>query len=209
MQIQLKVIEGPAAGAWFVLEEFETALIGRHKDCEVRIEGDKVISRRHCQLEWEEPLLLLRDLGSHNGTLVNGVRYGGREKGTAPSGDLTRSGPTVALQDGDRIRFGKTTLRLQIGAGEASRESARTEVKPIPAAVGPEEEELLQMIRQGLLDHKIEGHLGTGAFGTVYRARREDGSEVAIKILLSKVAANQSARLRFFREIDALPDPKV
>ena len=42
--------------------------IGRHDDCLIRIRSSQV-SRRHCELFEEENQLILRDLGSSNGTL--------------------------------------------------------------------------------------------------------------------------------------------
>jgi pSer/pThr/pTyr-binding forkhead associated (FHA) protein len=48
-------------------------LIGRHPDCDVRIDSHK-ISRRHCCLVQTEDKLVLRDLGSTNGIYWNGQR---------------------------------------------------------------------------------------------------------------------------------------
>lgn len=68
-------------------------VIGRAADCEVRlIDGDA--SRRHAALTASGRLLLLEDLESRNGVLLNGVRlHGPRE-----------------LQFGDRIRIGEREL---------------------------------------------------------------------------------------------------
>jgi predicted component of type VI protein secretion system len=46
-------------------------LIGRHPDCDVRIDSSKV-SRRHCCLALAYERTLIRDLGSRNGVRVNG-----------------------------------------------------------------------------------------------------------------------------------------
>ena len=46
-------------------------LIGRHLDCDVRIDSPK-ISRRHCCLAMAYDRVLIRDLGSRNGVRVNG-----------------------------------------------------------------------------------------------------------------------------------------
>ena len=48
-------------------------LIGRKEDCDVRIDH-KSISKLHCVIVKTDGLLLLRDLGSTNGTRVNGQR---------------------------------------------------------------------------------------------------------------------------------------
>ena len=46
-------------------------LIGRHLECDVRINSPKV-SRRHCCLAMAYDRVLIRDLGSRNGVRVNG-----------------------------------------------------------------------------------------------------------------------------------------
>ena len=49
-------------------------VLGRSPDCDVVIDSPSV-SRRHAELYWEGNLLSVRDLGSANGTYVNGVRF--------------------------------------------------------------------------------------------------------------------------------------
>jgi len=51
----------------------ELILVGRKEDCDVRIDH-KSISKLHCIVVRTDGLLLLRDLGSTNGTRVNGQR---------------------------------------------------------------------------------------------------------------------------------------
>jgi pSer/pThr/pTyr-binding forkhead associated (FHA) protein len=48
-------------------------LVGRREDCDIRLDH-KSISKLHCVLVRTDGLLLLRDLGSTNGTRVNGQR---------------------------------------------------------------------------------------------------------------------------------------
>ena len=48
-------------------------VVGRKEDCDVRLEH-KSVSKMHCVLVKTDGLLLLRDLGSTNGTRVNGTR---------------------------------------------------------------------------------------------------------------------------------------
>jgi len=47
-------------------------LIGRHPECDVRIDLSK-ISRRHCCLALAYDRVMIRDLGSRNGVRVNGL----------------------------------------------------------------------------------------------------------------------------------------
>jgi pSer/pThr/pTyr-binding forkhead associated (FHA) protein len=51
----------------------EMTLVGRKEDCDLRLEH-KSVSKMHCVIVKTDGLLLLRDLGSTNGTRVNGQR---------------------------------------------------------------------------------------------------------------------------------------
>src|SRR5215467_13119566 len=51
----------------------DLTLIGRKEDCDLRLDH-KGISKQHCVIVKTDGLLLLRDLGSTNGTRVNGQR---------------------------------------------------------------------------------------------------------------------------------------
>lgn len=75
--------------------------IGRLPECTVAL-TDPNVSRRHAEIHPGEPIMVV-DLGSTNGTKVNGLRIAGRQ----------------ALVDGDIISLGGTHLRF-----EAARTSA-------------------------------------------------------------------------------------
>ena len=85
-------------------------VIGRGIDCDIRIEG-KSISRKHARLEWKAGAFVLVDLGSANGTTVNGKRI-----------------QEQPLVDQDRIGFGfgddEIVYRMVDGT-EALRGSAK------------------------------------------------------------------------------------
>jgi pSer/pThr/pTyr-binding forkhead associated (FHA) protein len=55
----------------FALGDNAEIIIGRDKDCDVTIESRQV-SREHCAIEREGEEMVLRDLGSTSGTLVEG-----------------------------------------------------------------------------------------------------------------------------------------
>jgi predicted component of type VI protein secretion system len=66
-------------------------LIGRHPECDVRIDSPKV-SRRHCCVATAYDRILIRDLGSRNGVRVNGKL---QEEATLHSGDELAIGPIL------------------------------------------------------------------------------------------------------------------
>ena len=70
----LNVIEGPDAGQSFTLDATQPtrSLIGQSPACEIRL-SDREVSRRHAALELVGRRLRLTDLGSTNGTFVDGV----------------------------------------------------------------------------------------------------------------------------------------
>ncbi len=61
---------GPAAAPVISLQR-PVLLVGRHVECDVRIDAPQV-SRRHCCLATASDRVLIRDLGSRNGVRVNG-----------------------------------------------------------------------------------------------------------------------------------------
>ena len=82
-----------AGGAGFELDA--QAVIGRDAECGVRLDGEGV-SRRHARLEPMVDRWRVTDLGSTNGTLVNGVRIS-----------------AAALAEGDELRCGDVRLRVR------------------------------------------------------------------------------------------------
>src|SRR6187431_609733 len=69
MRVRLVPLEG---GAPIDIGK-DLVLVGRKEDCDVRLDH-KSVSKLHCVLVKTDGLLLLRDLGSTNGTRVNGQR---------------------------------------------------------------------------------------------------------------------------------------
>jgi pSer/pThr/pTyr-binding forkhead associated (FHA) protein len=74
MQVNLRVLAGPYQGRVFSFTQSDTFLIGRSNDAHLCLSDDKFFSRNHCLLEITPPHCFLRDLGSTNGTFVNGER---------------------------------------------------------------------------------------------------------------------------------------
>lgn len=72
MDFQLLIVRGRGASEAIKLGDGVTT-VGRHDDCQLRIKSSQV-SRKHCELFEKKGLLLLKDLGSSNGTYVNGKR---------------------------------------------------------------------------------------------------------------------------------------
>lgn len=69
MRVRLVPIDGGSA----IEIEKDLIVVGRREDCDVLLDH-KSVSKQHCVIVKNEGMLLIRDLGSTNGTRVNGQR---------------------------------------------------------------------------------------------------------------------------------------
>jgi len=88
---------GPAAGARFT-STGERAVIGSHASCDLVVQ-DRTVSRFHCEVTLADKQLAVADLGSRNGTVVNGVTIG-----------------TARVADGAVLHLGHTRVRCEISS---------------------------------------------------------------------------------------------
>ncbi len=90
MGIVLRVISGPHSGQELSVEQRDTFTVGRASRVHFPMVYDQALLREHFQIKNEPPLCHLVDLGSTNGTKVNGLRVGRvalREKDVITAGD--------------------------------------------------------------------------------------------------------------------------
>lgn len=94
---RLLVLESPALDVGSTLEVGAPVRLGRGAENAVRLDGDDFVSSRHAVLEPRSDGLWVEDVGSTNGTFVNGARV------------------TTArlLRVGDVVRIGQTDLRVE------------------------------------------------------------------------------------------------
>ncbi len=89
-------------------------LIGRAHDCDVQLPtGPEFmeVSRHHCELAIDPPAARVRDLGSRNGTFLNGQKIGQRPWG-ARAGSAGEFG-WHSLQEGDELCVGDTVILVE------------------------------------------------------------------------------------------------
>jgi hypothetical protein len=92
----LVVVRGPNAGSRFLLDRAATT-IGRHPDSDIFLD-DVTVSRRHAEVVLVDEGVVVKDLGSLNGSYVNGQRVDERVLG---SGDEVQIGRFKLLFVGD------------------------------------------------------------------------------------------------------------
>lgn len=209
---------GPYKGRVFTFTQSDTFLIGRNGDAHLYLPEDKYFSRHHCMLEITPPHCFLRDLGSTNGTFVNGQKVS-----------------EAFLQNGDEIRGGESVLIVEVAAGEPEGgANASREYSSKPAVVTVEclncgrreqaqatssEEHLtflcedcrqeLKRVPQPIPGYDMVRILGQGGMGCVMLGRNQQtGEAVAIKTLLPEFAVSDKAMRRFMREMDVAADLK-
>jgi signal transduction histidine kinase len=129
----LFVLQGPDKGKTFATGQ-AAAILGRQKDVDIPL-TDHTISRKHAEIRAENGHWILTDLGSANGTFVNG------QKAYKPiilkHGDQVRLGSTLAVYTGDESeqRFGRSAIPhdlISLDAGSKNFDSSI--IKAIPSS---------------------------------------------------------------------------
>ena len=214
MRVTLHVVAGPQTGRVFTFDQHDTFIIGRSEDANFCLPHDRFFSRHHCIVEIAPPQAFLRDLGSTNGTFVNGMRV-----------------ETAHLKNTDRIQGGETILEVEVSAdqpnkfdSDAPTNFTKTEPSlitvtclncglPAEASVSNPNANLsyvceacrekLRQNPQPIPGYQMIRVLGQGGMGSVMLARSvSTGQAVAIKTLLPEVAVSEQSLKRFMREIE-------
>jgi serine/threonine protein kinase len=197
--------KGPLPGVRFPLAE--RLILGRHRKADVVVQ-DPSASRRHAAVISRGGNYRLLDLGSTNGTILNGQLIQG-EAALEP-GDLIQIGqevfefvledsasriepPTVSLLT---VPLDRSTLKVLPAGGEKKNGKKERKEGGADAPGGELPRELGKYI--------LLSHLGRGGMGDVYRARARDGElELAVKLIRSEIG-NRGAFLDHFHNREAV-----
>ena len=147
-------------------------VIGRNEDCPIRVEAD-LVSRQHAKLILNYDHALIEDLGSSNGTLVNGQPIAKAER--------TRLWPN------QKIQVGTATIELRRLKGEVSDLSLAPSAAMVKRVL-PEE-----FLREKKYD--IGGVVAQGGMGAILNAKDATIERtVAMKVMLDTNDADGLAR---------------
>ncbi|NLW51604.1 MAG: protein kinase [Candidatus Brocadiaceae bacterium] len=185
MNPRLRVDVGRQVGFEYEIppkEETEAVWLGRGGFCQIRL-ADNQLSRRHSQFSFCDGVLYVEDLGSKNGTLVNGEPVRDR----------------LAIKDGDRITVGSHELVVIHPTPTSDRAG-------VLAPLGQREEEenafqeLAHQVGSDFGGYVVEKVIFNGTASVVFRARQvQTGTPAAVKVLKRLKRVTVEDQNRFLR----------
>lgn len=113
----LVVLRGRRQGRDFRIEK-DSSVLGRDGSCDYPIE-DETVSREHCRIRIESGAFAIYDLGSGNGTYLNGARI-----------------YRADLQDGDILKIGESLILFKEAKPRIPIEQADVPIQ-VPPPVAP------------------------------------------------------------------------
>ena len=221
MRFGLQIVRGANTGQQVSLEDGQTAILGRGTDTSCRIQ-DPSISRRHCQISNTPRGLLIADLGSSNGTYVNGQRLKPGWAQLAP-GDQVILGqnevrvvsldlpPAPQTPTGAFANHGAPQGGGMPACAQCGRPITPTEMRDGRCRQDTNGRLVCAECLTQLVDfdpNLIEGYLlekklGQGAFGSVYKAvHKQTNAVVAVKTIRPQLVSSERDIARFLREAE-------
>jgi len=107
----LRFISGKYQGGEFPLRPHREIVVGRSSELDMVLVED-MVSRKHAKITTDDKNVTIQDLGSTNGTFVNGEKI-----------------RKVELKDGDRILIGTSIVKLVYVDGESTNSLSETEAR--------------------------------------------------------------------------------
>lgn len=185
--MELLISTGPDRAQVVPLAEGKSFVIGRGEDADVRL-NDPHASRKHCRIKVEKGVVNVEDAGSRAGTFVNGEQITARP-----------------LFPGDVVKVGDTEVRLVV---DSPLRGASTIQRPAPAAslTSPRQvDDLSSLVGTTLHKYVIDRPIAVGRTGTIFLARRAQGSEkLALKVIAPSIARHEKEMQRFLRAMKTM-----
>ena len=228
MRVRLEVITGPSQSQSFTFHGHQSFLVGRSHRAHLQLPiADRYFSRVHLMIEMNPPCCRLCDMGSTNGTKLNGRRV---QSADLCDGDLIQGGDTtlkISLLGNWKDSMSSVQPPLDQADGSPPRDSGTSQCSttlsyhsqaglvasvPLPTAT-PQAEAGTKREFPAIPNYAIVRELGRGGMGIVYLAQCErSGMAVAIKTIRPAVAVSQAETAIFLREatiLQRLCHPKI
>jgi hypothetical protein len=144
----LRVVQGQDAGQVLTLDPASPphAVLGQSSSCAIKL-SDPHVSRRHIALTATPTHVLLMDLGSRNGTRVNGVLV---REARLYGGETIHIGRTVLAVESDQPRAANEPSTLPPPPVQAISEIRVPQAAPVPQTRGGMDDMVGTSIEQGL-----------------------------------------------------------
>jgi serine/threonine protein kinase len=162
----------------------QECILGRHRSSGLQV-ASEAASRQHAKVALQDGQWWVEDLGSANGTSLNGSRLSERKR----------------LRDGDLIAIGQVEITFRVDPTPvAKRETDVPEPPAAPAA--PPGADITALAGQQIAGYRIERFLGRGLHGAVYRAQQLNlDRPVAFKVFdPARCIRDAGLRQRFLAE---------
>ncbi len=156
MAFQLVVVRGRSTSTAHRLAAGVT-VVGRQDGCQLQIRSSQV-SRKHCELFEQDGRLIVKDLGSSNGTFVNGEKVEGEQ----------------TLSDGDELSIGSVTFRVAGGTASPADTAPPT---ALAAADVVEDDDAIALDDEPTVAAGSPDKAGTSSKSSVVKAKAEKPAE--------------------------------
>ncbi|MGE3316100.1 MAG: protein kinase [Planctomycetaceae bacterium] len=195
-RVVIEVTEGPHQNQRFEFDGHATLIVGRSASAQLCLKDDAYFSRFQFRLEVNPPDCNFIDLGSKNGTFVNGMRV-----------------KECRLKDGDVISGGFTKMRVRVVRDQGLPQSLQATIYQHATAVASktqittdaDADPTMAVELPSIPGYEVKEELGRGGMGIVYRAvQKATAQEVALKLILPQHAASDHAMQLFAREVNNL-----
>jgi hypothetical protein len=167
----LRFISGKYQGGEFPIGEGQEIVIGRSSDLDMVL-VEEMVSRKHARIAVQNGVITIEDLGSTNGTFVNGEKV---QRGTLAEGDRVLIGtnilkviatsPEAGPPDPRAVAAGRVTAKQRMSrpSEEPPRMTGKLEEIPLPDLLqlfGTSRKEGVLVLRSGHREGRIYLHEG-------------------------------------------------
>jgi predicted component of type VI protein secretion system len=185
----LVVTTGRAKGHTYKISPDGENVVGRVNDCDVCI-ADGHVSRRHCLITAGQAGYIVKDLGSANGTCLNGVRV-----------------TEAPLKDGDQLSFGTVQVEFHLTERfeDAETKHLVSGKQAGPAAGAPPRKAQVRTDTQAMLEfcEQCSGSIPVSAIATG-KAKRLNGRLLCAECLAkAQAGADAASASKLFQELTA------